>query len=358
MAKLQLPRDRYTVGWLCALAKTELAAATAILDEQHQRPKQPPDDNNFYTYGRIGEHNVVIACLPAFEPGKVSAHRLVAPLKHSFRKIEIYLFVGVGGGIPRHAICQNTRVDLPDGHPLEGAASGDGKVDIHVGDVVVGWSENSAYPGVVQYDLRRDHQDEAAYTIVGTLDKPDLRIRGALNGVLRDHALNRPQFEKDLETLRQRFPHPGADNDKLYQTDHKHVNANLGSSPCALCDKEKLVERTPRDPVAFVFHLGTILSGDTVMWNAIERDKLSRQFPYAVCLEMEAAGLVDDTHCLVIRGIADYADSHKNDLWKTYAASSATAFACALLRNVHPRGMGEESSQFGMFHLSVNDGRE
>lgn len=37
---------------------------------------------------------------------------------------------------------------------------------------------------------------------------------------------------------------------------------------------------------------------------------------------MEAAGL-DNFPCLVIRGISDYADTHKNDDWHENAASTA-----------------------------------
>jgi hypothetical protein len=37
------------------------------------------------------------------------------------------------------------------------------------------------------------------------------------------------------------------------------------------------------------------------------------------CVEMEAAGLMDSFPCLVIRGICDYADSHKNKMWQPYA---------------------------------------
>lgn len=42
---------------------------------------------------------------------------------------------------------------------------------------------------------------------------------------------------------------------------------------------------------------------------------------------MEAAGLMDNFPCLVIRGICDYADSHKNGRWQEYAAGTAAAAA-------------------------------
>ncbi len=35
--------------------------------------------------------------------------------------------------------------------------------------------------------------------------------------------------------------------------------------------------------------------------------------------------------CLVIRGICDYADAHKNDRWQPYAAATAAAYAKELL---------------------------
>ncbi|KAL7791173.1 hypothetical protein V8C43DRAFT_322515 [Trichoderma afarasin] len=46
---------------------------------------------------------------------------------------------------------------------------------------------------------------------------------------------------------------------------------------------------------------------------------------------MEAAGLMNDFPCVVIRGIADYSDSHKNEKWQDYAAATAAACAKALL---------------------------
>jgi hypothetical protein len=46
---------------------------------------------------------------------------------------------------------------------------------------------------------------------------------------------------------------------------------------------------------------------------------------------MEAAGLVQNFPCAVIRGICDYADSHKSGKWKHYAAAIAAAYAKELL---------------------------
>jgi len=46
---------------------------------------------------------------------------------------------------------------------------------------------------------------------------------------------------------------------------------------------------------------------------------------------MEAAGLMNSFPCLVIRGISDYADTHKNYKWQAHAAGTAAAYAKELL---------------------------
>src|SRR5947207_9006353 len=96
-------RDLYTVGWLAALP-LERAAATAMLDEKHEKPLnfvQPHADMNSYTWGRIGEHNVVIASLATGIYGTTSAAVTALPMLSSFPQIRIGLLVGIGAGITR-----------------------------------------------------------------------------------------------------------------------------------------------------------------------------------------------------------------------------------------------------------------
>lgn len=60
------------------------------------------------------------------------------------------------------------------------------------------------------------------------------------------------------------------------------------------------------------------------MKHAVTRDKLAKSRGI-LCFEMEAAGLMDDFICLVVRGICDYSDSHRSRDWRPYAAASAAA---------------------------------
>jgi len=72
------------------------------------------------------------------------------------------------------------------------------------------------------------------------------------------------------------------------------------------------------------------------MRDAAERDRVSAELGGVLCFEMEAAGLMNSFPCLVIRGICDYADSHKNKRWQAYAAGTAAACAKEVLSVIPP----------------------
>ena len=325
------PED-YTVGWLCALARTEQVAAIKMLDEQHQELPKPARDYNTYTYGSIGSHNIVIACLPLSHPGTIAASRMVDFLPTSFPNMRLQLFVGIGGGLPYNP-------PKPDSFQ-----------DIHLGDVVIGVDETPGVAGVVQYDFIRD-QGEGSRELLGSLDKPNVELLTALGKVFTNYEMGNSKFYKHLArltALRLDFSHPPPSGDKFYRSSYKHVD---GVPNCDQCSIEELVvrnerlpsrqeslEQNPTEPEASipVFHQGQVLSGNSVIKDAKRRDELSLEYPHARCVEMEAAGVVDQTHCLVIRGIADYADSHKNQTWQPYAAGTAVAFARELLLTVQP----------------------
>lgn len=112
-----LTNDDYTVGWICAL-KENLAASRAMLDLEHPRLSQVEQDKNSYTLGQIGQHNVVLACLPSGSLGAIPAATAAANMLRSFPRIRFGLMVGIGGGVP-------------------GPPDDDLEEDIRLGDVVV-----------------------------------------------------------------------------------------------------------------------------------------------------------------------------------------------------------------------------
>lgn len=164
----------YTIGWICALA-LEAAAATAMLDEEHQRPPdfaQPRQDTNVYTWGNIGVHNVVIASLPAGEYGTTSASNVATTLLMSFPEVRFGLMVGIGAGVPR-----------PDR-------------DIRLGDVVISEPKGTS-GGVVQYDFVKAIQSvvEALrgrkLQRIGMLNRPPTVLLNAVSALKKQHEMRR-----------------------------------------------------------------------------------------------------------------------------------------------------------------------
>jgi nucleoside phosphorylase len=117
--------------------------------------------------------------------------------------------------------------------------------------------------------------------------------------------------------------------DHLYAANCLH----LGGNNCDHCDFHSLVARPVRsNHRALSVHYGTIASGNSVVKDAKMRDLYASDPELNIlCFEMEAAGLMKNTPCLVIRGICDYCDSHKNNAWHNYAALTAAAYARELL---------------------------
>jgi nucleoside phosphorylase len=87
-------------------------------------------------------------------------------------------------------------------------------------------------------------------------------------------------------------------------------------------------------------HYGLIALSDREIECGVARDRAGKAFG-AMCFERQAAELVDKFPCLVIRGISDYANTHKSECWQGYAAVTAAAFAKELLEYVPPQEVKE-----------------
>lgn len=126
------------------------------------------------------------------------------------------------------------------------------------------------------------------------------------------------------------YSRPDSAQDLLFNAKYMHKEEG---GTCAGCDKKQLVHRSDRPKDKPIIHYGNIASGSGVIRDALKRDQLGKDLG-AVCFEMETAGLMDESQCLVIRGICDYSDSHKNKEWQRYAAAVAAAYAKELLGQV------------------------
>jgi nucleoside phosphorylase len=119
-------------------------------------------------------------------------------------------------------------------------------------------------------------------------------------------------------------------SDILFQPAYDHIRGLT----CNACSKRMSIRRSPRGSHDPVIHYGIIASGNQVIKDGITRDRLSEELGGVLCFKIEAAGLMNHLSCLVIRGICDYANSHKNKAWQLFAAAAAAACAKELLLNI------------------------
>ncbi|KAF3312792.1 hypothetical protein TWF173_006825 [Orbilia oligospora] len=310
---IEPPIQDYSVGWICALQE-EYEAAAGMLDDEFDGPEiNDISDNNTYVFGCINGHNVVIGCLPHGRYGTCAAAIVANDMVRSFPNLKFALMVGIGGGAP-------TR-----------------ERDIRLGDVVVGVPIGK-HSGVVQYDFGK-RLSNGIFLQSGQLNAPPRVLLGVLPEIQRRH--NDPRkpdtIAKHLSLMddRPNFQCPG--DDRLYRADYQHRSKKRKN--CEDCENDGLEDRPHRQSKRRVtVHYGTIASANSVMKDATERDRHANDPELNIlCFEMEAGGLMNNFPCLVIRGICDYSDSHKNDDWHNYAALTAAAYARELLYVLKPR---------------------
>ncbi|KAI6747500.1 hypothetical protein HG530_015880 [Fusarium avenaceum] len=76
--------------------------------------------------------------------------------------------------------------------------------------------------------------------------------------------------------------------------------------------------------------IGRVGSGNTVIKSGEDRDRIATEYSL-IAFEIEGAGAWDEVPYIVIKGICDYTDSHKNKVWQDFAAATAVSIAKAIL---------------------------
>ncbi|RAH50482.1 5'-methylthioadenosine/S-adenosylhomocysteine nucleosidase family protein, partial [Aspergillus brunneoviolaceus CBS 621.78] len=322
----------YTVAIICALG-LETNAVMGVMDEIYESlPEAARKDANAYTTGRIGKTSVVIVHLPGM--GKLNSANSTMRLKSTFPKVGLCLVVGVCGGAP-----YNSRA----------------KKEIVLGDVIIS-------TGLKQIDFGR-------YYANGFVPKDDPednfgrpvdRLRSFLR-MLSETSYYYDRISDETRTtlktlLRsatgESLAYPGAHRDHLYESNYQHqCRAKSACETCNVtdgtvcqyaldtscdnlgCEASRVVSRSRLanlDSSRPVVHFGRVACGDGVMKSAQDRDRFVEQYQ-VIGFEMEAAGAWDAFPTVVIKGVCDYADSHKNKLWQGYSAAVAASCMKAVL---------------------------
>jgi nucleoside phosphorylase len=338
MAQFTQPtsRDEFHVAVICALPG-EADAVTLLFDqfwdEEGDQFGRSNGDNNTYITGRLGKHNVVLAVLPGM--GTNNAAAATASLRSSYGSLKLVFLVGICGGVPQI-----------------------GDDDVYLGDVVVS-------KAIVQYDFGRQYPGrfEIKNTVEDSLGRANKDIRGLLAVFETDLMRERLQdksavYLKQIQSAdakaaarrrrRSKYQYPGLAEDKLYLPGyiHRHLkNCKTCSldSTCEVaasiscadlgCEENMLARRNlfadDGDFSSNIF-IGRIGSGNIVMKSGKSRDMIAKRHNL-IAFEMEGAGAWDEVPCLVVKGVSDYADSHKNKRWQDFAAATAASVMKAIL---------------------------
>ncbi|KAK6357532.1 hypothetical protein TWF718_001841 [Orbilia javanica] len=336
-------REDFRIAIICALP-IEYNAVSLLIDqwwdEEGNTYGRAQGDPNTYRNGRLGEHNVVLLLLPKM--GKSSAAGSTASLRSSYYNISLALLVGICGGVPSV-----------------------GKREILLGDVIIG-------ERIFQYDFGRQYRGQhvpkdAGEGNLGNLNR-DLssliiyfktepgRQEAQKKGAEYLRALQKTSIDTQCET---NYSYPGTSQDRLFPVTYQHKHQEPVECPSCTgetesycreadkmacidlgCDDDMVVRRQrlkkkknlgseeeKQRPEVFV---GNIASGDTVMRSSEHRDSIAGQ-GNIIAFEMEGAGAFDESPSLVVKGVCDYADSHKNKDWQPFAAATAASVAKAIL---------------------------
>jgi nucleoside phosphorylase len=296
------PRESFTFG-VVTVVPENLAAVCALFDEEYKAIPASATDTNMYNFGRMGNVNVIVSCLPAGVTGTISCAAVTANMRRSFPELKQVALVGVGGGAP-----------TPD----------DPERDIRLGDVIV-----SRGDGVIQHDMMALYSGKKELKkIGGALDPPGVGWMTAVAKFQRFTEQGGTSLKEYTacvsagmfsEESKRSFGFPTAP-DALFDTKVPHAKNN--KRDCKDCDN-KLVKRADRNGDPRVFY-GVMASSSSAMTTAAIRDKYRDQI---LCWETEAAGMVaNQVQYLIIRGVSHYCDGHINKAWERYAASRAAAF--------------------------------
>lgn len=339
-------REDFHVAIICAFT-VEYEAMTFAFDEIWDVDANPRGnargDGIIYKTGRIGSHNVVLLLLSGL--GASIAASAVAQLQMTYTEIKMAVVSGTCSGVP------NTR----------------SHEEILLGDVVIS-------SRIVRYDLDRQEpyrlieQDD----IVG---RPNNEIRRLIE-VLGTRRAATAFKRRTAEILKQiqdatiktnhitNYNRPAAKDDTLFSPDYPHRHRGESSCDCSeshacvgatiisceelQCDVKQQVTRRRlrfegekslkdegdvKNMLESGIHIGRIGSANTWIQSAKRWDDLAQKYGI-IALEMEGAGVWDEIPCIIVKGVSEYADGHKNKKrqeWQDFAAAIAASATKALL---------------------------
>ncbi|MDR7664673.1 phosphorylase [Methanosarcina sp. Z-7115] len=287
-----------TIGIITALPK-EFTAVKILLENQRTYKVDGKGAGRRYCLGEIAsiyeeKYNIVLSTIGM--GNNIAASRASLLLEH-FPKVESIIMVGIAGGVPDPKNADN---------------------HVRLGDIVV-----SGEKGVIQYDFIKEEREKIEYKY--SPKPPSASLLEAVRYLEAEEIEgNSPWMNYINQALSKlKIISPSGNQDQLYGYENGEISHPFDS------------KRTTGQPRVFI---GPIASANKLLKNPVLRDELRDKFKVKA-IEMEASGIADATWnhevgYLVVRGICDYCDSHKNDEWQQYAAVVAAAYTRALIESM------------------------
>jgi len=288
-----------SIGIITALYE-ELKAMYNILENQdiYNIDSRSP---NIYYVGEIplknGTHYITLALAGK---GNTAAAIKTTSMIYDFPTIESIIMVGIAGGVP---------------NPNKAAEH------VRLGDIVISNDE-----GVIQYDFGKKYPSKFIHTY--SIHSPNPNLINIVKNIQKEQ---NPRWKYYINIL--------LDKLKIKRPDD-YLDI-LRKCNRIVLKKPKIIEH-PHDQkretgVPRVF-LGPIAAGNIVLKDEKLRDSLRDEFNIKA-IEMESEGIMKaawyfNVGYLIIRGICDYCNTDKNNIWHNYAAIVAAAFTKNLIENI------------------------
>lgn len=318
-----------SIAIVCAL-RLEYNALAAALDSPPQVLPHDVNDPFIYTTGVLSGRDVIISFPPATGPRDTAL--AVQFLEQKYGKMRLLILLGICAGIPK---------------PPR-------RTEIFLGDVIISTAvlayAHGARMNPDRLELRESVASEAGGTmrqmleLIGT-DPFSLQLADKSRRLL-DKLRDKPQYRSPPESKDLLFSqsyhhlHRSSCPDNLCDDEVLTICDRAKEASCQLlqCDEIRARRRLPYAQQPFSIHCGPFASADLIMRDGRVRDGLAEKHGI-LAFDMEATGIWGlSPHVVVIKGVCDYGDSHKNKEWQNFAAAHAACAAIAFISTFSPEG--------------------
>ncbi|KAL8364559.1 hypothetical protein RB595_003715 [Gaeumannomyces hyphopodioides] len=362
-------REAFQVALVCALQE-EYDAICYVFDNTWGRKVFGNASDGTYRYktGRVAGFNVVLA--RSIGTGKVAMTRLTEYLRKSFTNIRLIIVVGFCAAVPgphndivlgdvviSNELVQYDRGRIYDGHYKIRSAN---RVMAKIQEKgaaeypPVSYAGPSAASGDQLFEatyLHRHRGPDPALPCGCSDDKTCENAEKASCvelGCDLARLVTRARLERSKKSSSSLSPNVSLDRVLPCSCSNDQACGNANEALCAKpdCDLARAVTRARLDGsegsppsllpnVSLRVFVGCVGSGDTLFRSSKERDKIAGEYNI-LAFEMEGAGVWGRGGCIIIKGVCDYVDSHRNKTWQRFAAARAASVTKALLADMSP----------------------